>query len=114
MSNEIDLPKVPVKITRKDDKIKIHVNGKYTLALNPLDNYSQTYDFIALELFITNTAKLIYGDIVKNEQIKKDIRSAFLGDSRPKSIREKMVKTEQESFDNNLVDGMLREAGYDA
>lgn len=89
------LPQIGIKITREDDWIKIKV-GKYQLKLKQLDQKSQTYDFIALEQFITKTAQLLYSDIVKKEQEKKMIRDAFLG-------------AKEDTQEQKLVEGLLKE-----
>ena len=75
-----DFPKLDIKITREGDKLKFAI-GKYELRLITLDNgKNQTYDFISLEQFITRVAQIKYNEIVKNEQVKKDLLVAF-GDS---------------------------------
>lgn len=94
MSNtQPDLPQIPIKIIRKDQKIKFTV-GKYSLELKELPDHSQTYDFVAVEQFLTQSAQLIYSDLVKKEQIKKDLRSAFLD-------------TAEEQTDQEFVKGLL-------
>lgn len=86
-----ELPVIPIKIVRKDNKIKFTV-GKYSLELKELPDRSQAYNFIAVEQFLTQSAQLIYGDLVKKEQIKKDIRAAFEGGAEEQNDQE-FVKT---------------------
>lgn len=89
----MELPKIGAKITREDSWIKIKI-GKYQLKLKELDERSQTYDFLALEQFITKTAQLLYSDIVKKEQAKKQVRDAFLG-------------AKEENEEKKLIEGLL-------
>ena len=73
---KFEIPNIPIKITREGERVKF-VIGKYQLKLKELPgDKSQTYDFVTLEQFITNSAKLIYQDIIQVEQIKKDLKSA--------------------------------------
>lgn len=90
------VPRIDVKITREDDKIKIKV-GKFELKLLPVEDKSQTYDFLALEQFITRTAKLLYLDIVKKDQQKNEIRKAF-------------TETADQAQEAKLVEGLIQEA----
>lgn len=71
---EPEIPRLPVKIIRQDDKIVITIQN-YSIKLLPLPGETQKYDFITLEQFITNTAKIVYGKIVEREQLKKDLAS---------------------------------------
>jgi len=70
----LSIPRVPVKITREGERLKIKI-GRYQLRLKEIDGKSQTYDLVTLEQFITNSSKLVYENIIKNEQIKKDLMS---------------------------------------
>lgn len=73
---KFEIPNIPIKITREGDKVKFVV-GKYQLKLNQLPNEkSQSYDFVTLEQFITNSAQLIYQDIIEADRVLKDLKSA--------------------------------------
>lgn len=74
----MEIPRIDIKITRAGNKLKFKV-GDYQLVLNELEEgKSQCYDFLTLEQFITNTARLLYQDIVDKERIKENIRKSFL------------------------------------
>lgn len=77
-SKEPDIPRVAVKIIRKDDKIKLTV-GKYSIELLPISN--QAYDLVALEQFITKVASIKYREIIEREKIKNQVRQAFIKSS---------------------------------
>jgi hypothetical protein len=74
---EPEIPQIPIKITRKDNKLKLVVD-KYTLELKELEGYSQQYDFVLLEQFLTKTAQIMYTKIVQAQKQKEEFRKAFL------------------------------------
>lgn len=89
---KFEIPNIPIKITREGDKIKFVID-KYTLKLTTLPGEkSQTYDFVTLEQFICNVAKIAYQNIINYEQVRKDIESLKDGttdsptDNRTKEI----------------------------
>jgi len=91
IAKEPEIPKIPLKVIRVDDKIKFEV-GKYSLTVKPIKDTSQTYDFVIVEQFITNTAQLLYSEIIKKEQIKKDIHAAFTGGAEEQNEQDMISK----------------------
>jgi hypothetical protein len=98
---ELVIPRIPVSIVRKGDKIVITCKDKKA-TFNPLPNSKQQYDLVTLEQFITKIAQYEYGIIVNAEKrknkIKDEIRSAF-------------TKTAEEATDAQIVDVLLDQAG---
>jgi hypothetical protein len=90
-----DIPRIAMKIVRKDDKVKVTI-GKYSITMNPLPDTSQSYDFVTFEQFITNTAQLLYSEIVKKEQAKENIRQALLGGAEEAGEQEMISKLLEE------------------
>lgn len=70
----LNRPKIDITIVREGNRMKFTV-GNASLALIPVEEGRQVYDFLALEQFITRIAIIEYGAIVKREQIKKDLAS---------------------------------------
>ena len=77
----LDIPNIPIKIRREGDWLKIKV-GKYQLKAKDIGN--QEYDFVTIEQFITNSARLLYQNIVDLEQVRKDLASADEWDKKQK------------------------------
>ena len=69
-----DRPQINVRITRENNRINITVGNK-KIALLPVDNTTQLYDFVALEQWITRVAKYEYNKIIKRDQLEKDLAS---------------------------------------
>jgi hypothetical protein len=70
---EIDIPQIPIRIRKEGEWLKLKI-GRYQLKVK--DQGNQEYDFVTVEQFITNSAKLIYQNIVQLEQVKKDLKAA--------------------------------------
>jgi len=98
---ELKIPRIPVSIVRKGDKIVISCKDKGA-TFYPLPNTKQQYDLVTLEQFITKIAQFEYGLIVNAEkrknQIKEHIRSSF-------------TKSSEEATDAQVVDVLLDQAG---
>ena len=90
-TKEPEIPKIALKVIRVDDKIKLEV-GKYSLTVKPMADTKQSYDFVLIEQFITNTAQLLYAEIIKKEQIKKDIHAAFTGGAEEQNEHDMISK----------------------
>lgn len=90
-----NIPRIPVKIIRKNGNIKITIRT-HSIELKPLEGYEQSYDLVTLEQFITKRAMAEYSAIVSSEKRKKNIRKAFL-------------EASEEDQDNKIVEQMLKE-----
>ena len=86
-NNEPEIPRIPLKITRRGDQIKLSVK-QYSIILKALPDTAQSYDFVTVEQFITNTAQLLYQDIINREKSKEEVRKAFLGASEEQGEQE--------------------------
>ena len=70
---DFEIPEIPIKIQKEGEWMSFKV-GKYKLRLKEQGN--KEYDFVTLEQFFTNSAKLVYQKIIDVEQIRKDLASA--------------------------------------
>lgn len=99
MPEPFSLPLIPVKITRKGDRVKI-VAGGNTLELVCVPGRSQTYSFVELEQFITKSATKLYKELIRREQVKEEVRKAF-------------TETTQQVNDETIVQALLNETKGD-
>ena len=69
---ELNIPRVEIKIRRMGEWMQFEI-GNYKFKAKEIGNC--TYDLVSIEQFLTLAAKKAYENIVKNEQVKKDLAS---------------------------------------
>lgn len=70
--DELNIPRVEIKIRRMGEWMQFEI-GNMRLKAKEIGNC--TYDLVTIEQFLTKAASQAYENIIKREQIIKDLKS---------------------------------------
>jgi hypothetical protein len=67
-----EVPRIGIRIRRMGDQIQFNIGGMQ-LKVKEMGNFE--YDLVTIEQFLTMASKKAYENLIRNEQIKKDLMS---------------------------------------
>jgi len=76
MTDDLHLPNIPIKITRKGDRIKLKCGG-YTLELQEIYEGSQTYSLLILDKFLTEVTTIMLKKEIENRINRSTVKSSL-------------------------------------